>query len=336
IGNPPYQDEAVGDATSSPPVYPMFMDAAYDVADKAVLITPARFLFNAGYTSKTWNQKMLADPHLSVPLYVEDSDDLFPGTDIKGGVAVTYRDSSQDLGPIGTFSRRPELREILARVGFQGIQSLAASVTKRDAYRYTQTMHDENPQASALMSKSSQFIVNANAFEQLPFLFFTEKPLEPEEYVEVLGVIRNRRNTKWTKRDYIEGPDSFHWYKVAIPKANGSGAFGETLSSPLVLNPLVAVTQTFLTIGTFETRSEAEACLKYIKSKFARAMLGVLKTTQDNPARVWKHVPLQDFTEHSVIDWSTSVPEIDQQLYKKYGLSNEEIEFIESHVKPMD
>lgn len=76
--------------------------------------------------------------------------------------------------------------------------------------------------------------------------------------------------------------------------------------------------------------------MKYIKSKFARAMLGTLKVTQDNKKRTWVNVPLQDFTKHSDIDWSKSIYEIDQQLYKKYGLDEQEIEFIETKVKEMD
>ena len=76
--------------------------------------------------------------------------------------------------------------------------------------------------------------------------------------------------------------------------------------------------------------------MKYIKTKFARAMLGILKVTQNNDKSTWKCVPLQDFTANSDIDWTKSIPEIDQQLYKKYGLSEEEIDFIETHVKEMD
>ena len=64
-------------------------------------------------------------------------------------------------------------------------------------------------------------------------------------------------------------------------------------------------------------------------------MLGTLKVTQDNPQKVWKNVPLQDFTDASEIDWSKSIPEIDQQLYKKYELDKREIDFIETHVKVM-
>ena len=76
--------------------------------------------------------------------------------------------------------------------------------------------------------------------------------------------------------------------------------------------------------------------MKYIKSKFARTMLGVLKVTQHNPAAKWKYVPLQDFTPKSDIDWTQSIKSIDQQLYKKYGLDQNEINFIEDKVKAMD
>ena len=75
--------------------------------------------------------------------------------------------------------------------------------------------------------------------------------------------------------------------------------------------------------------------MKYIKSKFARVILGVLKVTQDNDRGVWKLIPLQDFTQSSDIDWSKSIHEIDLQLYRKYGLDENEIEFIETHVKEM-
>jgi len=98
----------------------------------------------------------------------------------------------------------------------------------------------------------------------------------------------------------------------------------------------MGVTQTFLTIGAFDTQSEAEACLKYIKTKFARTMLGILKATQDNKKETWRLVPLQDFTADSDIDWRMSVADIDRQLYRKYGLEEKEITFIEEKVRAME
>lgn len=335
IGNPPYQEEAQGDGTRDTPVYHLFMDAAYEVASKAVLITPARFLFNAGFTPKAWNEKMLADRHLSVPHYVPNSNDLFPGTDIKGGIAVTYWDEARDDEPIDTFTSYPELNEILHKVNAAHDASIAPTVSSGRAYAYTKLMHEENPQASGLMSTDAQFRVSTNAFDQLPFLYFATMPDDGHDYGQVLGLVKNRRFSRWIRRDYLRGPKSFDKFKVALPAANGSGTLGEPLSSPDVIGPEVAVTQTFITIGAFDDEAHARACLKYVKTKFARAMLGILKITQHNPAKVWKHVPLQDFTEGSDIDWSKSIPEIDQQLYTKYGLDDAEIAFIESRVKPM-
>ena len=73
-----------------------------------------------------------------------------------------------------------------------------------------------------------------------------------------------------------------------------------------------------------------------MKSKFARTLLYTLKVTQDNKKSVWKYVPMQDFSSLSDIDWAKPIPEIDRQLYKKYGLDDAEIDFIETHVKEMN
>jgi hypothetical protein len=336
IGNPPYQEKAQGGGTRDTPVYHLFMDAAYEIAQKAVLITPARFLFNAGFTPKAWNKKMLADPHLTVPHYVPNSDELFPGTDIKGGIAVTYRDDSRMVDPIGTFTKYPELNTILHKVIESHDPSIEGLVSSGRAYAYTQVMHNENPQASASMSSDAQFRVSTNAFEQLPFLYHAQQPSDGKSYVRVLGLAGRGREYRWIRGDYLTGPPSFEKYKVVLPAANGSGVLGEVLSSPLVAGPHVAVTQTFITIGCFDDEATTASCLNYVKSKFARALLGVLKSTQHNPAKVWKYIPLQDFASGSDIDWSKPIPEIDQQLYDKYGLDAQEIAFIEAQVKAMD
>ena len=122
---------------------------------------------------------------------------------------------------------------------------------------------------------------------------------------------------------------------MLIPKVNGNGEFGETLSSPIVAQPYVGYTQSFIGIGAVKTIVEAEAILKYIKTRFVRTLLGILKGTQDNPPERWKYVPLQDFTPSSDIDWSKSIAEIDEQLFDKYGLDEAERDFIRTKVKEM-
>lgn len=155
--------------------------------------------------------------------------------------------------------------------------------------------------------------------------------------IRILGLAgTNQRTYKWIRTAYVEDNGNLGTYKVILPKANGTGAIGEVLSTPLIGEPLIGYTQSFLGIGAFETKAEAQNCMKYIKSKFARVLLGILKITQDNPPEKWAYVPLQDFTPNSDIDWSQSVAGIDRQLYAKYGLDDDEIAFIESHVKEMD
>lgn len=168
-----------------------------------------------------------------------------------------------------------------------------------------------------------------NIFSKVPQPFTEEKVNDDD--ISVIGIIKNKRVWRYIPKKYIDMEhENLTKYKVLLPTSNGSGAIGEVLSTPLV-----GYTRSFIGIGTFDSEFEANACFKYIKSKFARTALGILKITQDNNKDTWKYVPLQNFTENSDIDWSVSIAEIDKQLYKKYNLTQEEIDFIESHVKEM-
>lgn len=333
VGNPPYQERAKGESTKDTPIYPYFYNLAEKISSSYCLISPARFLFNAGSTDNTWNEKMLTDKNVKVKYYEQDSAKVFPNTDIKGGVTIIYRDKNKDFGEIGTFTSYDELNSILKKVMKKATQTLDTIVSNRGQYRYSDAIYDDYPKE---MKRISDRRIASNAFDKLPLLFTDSKPDDRNEYVQIYGRFNNSRVYKWFKRDYLSEPDTLNKYKVILPKANGSGRLGEALSSPLILGPLVGFTETFISIGSFDSKIEAENALKYIKTNFARIMLGVLKITQDNTSNKWAKVPLQDFTANSNIDWTKPIPEIDQQLYKKYGLSQSEIDFIESKVKPMD
>lgn len=114
VGNPPYQE--TNEKTSDTPIYNHFMDISFKISDKVSFITPGRFLFNAGKTPKELNNKMLNDKHFKVIWYKSNSNDVFPTVDIKGGVAVTFRDKTQDFGKIGFFTSYPELKTIVEKV----------------------------------------------------------------------------------------------------------------------------------------------------------------------------------------------------------------------------
>lgn len=337
IGNPPYQDETLGENKGyAPPIYHLFLDGAYKVADKVELIHPARFLFNAGSTPKAWNQKMLADPHLKVLHYEQDASKIFANTEIKGGVAITYHNVQENYGPIDTFTAFNELNAIIHKIrSCSQFTSLSKIVVTSYAYHFTDVLHKDHPEVASQLSKGHAYDLKSNVFERIPQVFSDVQPQDGEKYIQILGREGNDRVYKFIREVYVNKVINLHKYKIYLPKANGAGALGEVLSPPVLAGPGVGSTETFLSIGAFDTQDEAQAALKYIKTKFARIMLGVLKTTQDITPQKWEHVPLQDFTPASDIDWTKSISEIDQQLYKKYGLDETEIQFIETHAKEM-
>lgn len=336
IGNPPYQEETGGGSSSQKPIFNYFMDLSYKLADKVTLITPAKFLSNAGGTSKKWNEKMLHDKHLKIVYYEQNSDKIFPKTDIKGGVVITLRDVDKNFGEIGTFTPFSELNTILYKVENKSVLSLANIAYSRTSYKLTDKLHEDYKEVVDKLSKGHKYDVASNIFDSIPEVFHDTPLDDAHKYIRIYGRKDDLRVYKWIRADYIKDHPNLYKYKVLLPKSNGSGALGEVVSTPLVGTPLVGHTETFMSFGAFDNQKEADNLLKYIKTKFARTMLGILKVTQDNPISTWSKVPLQEFTDNSDIDWSKSIHEIDLQLYKKYGLDDDEINFIETKVKEMD
>jgi hypothetical protein len=334
VGNPPYMDGAKGSSTSDDPIYHFFMDASYKLADKAILITPGRFLFNAGKTPKKWNNEILNNPHLKVLLYSQKSSEVFPGTDIKGGVAVTYYDKLTVLGPIGVSTSFEELNSVMDKVeNALNFKSIISIIETQNKFNLDELFKDYPQYKEIIGNEGKDKRLRQVIMERLDV--FTENPSGNDDF-RICGRIQGKRVYRFIPQKYIEDNKIINKYKVFVAAANGTGTLGEKLSTPLIGEPLVGITQTFISFGRFETQVEAEAMLKYIKSKFARTLLGVLKITQGNNRETWAKVPLQDFTPKSDIDWSKSISEIDNQLYKKYQLSEEEIAFIEDKVQPMD
>lgn len=331
VGNPPYQITTEG--TSDKPVYHLFMDIAFKISDRVSFITPGRYLFNAGKTPKEWNNKILSDKHFKVIWYESDSTKVFPSVDIKGGVAVTFRDATQKFGSLGVFTQYNELSSIANKVyDLKGFNSLSDIIFTQNKFNLNAVYKDFPRFRKVIGSNGKEKRLTTSIFEQIDI--FKNKPYNGNS-VKILGLINNKRVSRYISEKYLDKHENLMNFKVLLPKSNGTGKLGEELSSPHISNRMSGFTQSFISIGNFKTEQEANSCLKYIKTKFSRTLLGVLKVTQDNNKDVWQFVPLQDFTNKSDIDWSKSVEEIDHQLYKKYELSKDEIVFIEKMIKPM-
>lgn len=331
VGNPPYQEET--DATRKPPIYNYFYDMAFELAPIATLVTPARFLFDVGQTSKEWNRKMLSDEHFKVIRYFENSKDVFDTVDIKGGVAITYHDSNTNFGAIDIFTAYSELNEIISKVKHMCEPTMDTIISARGTYRTTNIFNADYPDAIERLGKGTGNMLVSNFFEKVPEAIANETN---EPCLRILCRVGGKRSICNILKKYIQPNKFIDKYNVASPEANSNGRFGERLTVGELLSPEEGATDTFISLGAFDTKFEALALQKYMKTKFFRALLGVKKVTQHCPPMVWEMIPCQEFSENSDIDWSKSIHEIDLLLYKKYGLSDEEIAFIESKVKPMD
>lgn len=332
LGNPPYQEETEG--TSDIPIYCDIMDNVYKISPICCFITPGRFLFNAGKTTNEWNKKMLDDDYLKVIWYNEKAKAVFPEVGFKGGVSVTLRNLNKKCGKIGFYSIYPELNSIYHKTAkYSEKANLAEIIYLQNKFNLRKLYQDYPQYTNIIGSGGKERRLTTNIFEKLSV--FKEKSTNTND-VNILGLINNIRINRYINKEYLDVHKNIDKYKVILPKTNGTGELGEVLSSPYVSTPGNGYTQSFIGIGAFDSIFEAESTLKYIKSKFARTLLSLLKVTQDNNQEVWRFIPLQDFTSQSDIDWTKSIADIDKQLYAKYSLTEDEIAFIESMIKPME
>lgn len=339
IGNPPYQKNL--ENTSDKPVYNDFMDAAYKVANKVELITPARFLFNAGKTPREWNEKMLNDEHFKVLKYENNSRNVFPANDIIGGIAITYRDIEKEFEPIKRFAVDDKINNIRDKVllstDFISIKNI---IYLQNKFNLKELYKDYPSAKKRISSDGSEKRIVSSAFDNLTDVFSDVG--NDEEDIKICGLVKRKRVYKYMKKRYLESGSNINNYKVILSAADGaSGTIGNPIPARIIGKPFVedkkvGYTQTFISIGSFNNKKQAECLYKYLLSKFARFMVGTIKATNGLKIDVWSNVPLQDFTENSDIDWTKSIQKIDEQLYKKYNLSQEEIDFIETHVKEME
>ena len=297
---------------------------------------------------------MYDDKHLKVVYFNQDSSACFPNTDIKGGVSILIRNANVNYGAIKKFIPEETLRGIAAKFDPTSENSLSLIMfggrsdlkfndhflevypnTKEDRLAFIQIKRP----AVKVLGPNEEYELKSSTFEALPYVF-ENVVSNAEDYYHLLGLEKTKRAWKYIRKEFMTprymDNNNISYYKDFVPKANGSGLFGEPLSKPEIGEPNDSASSTFISIGAFDTREEAVNCSIYLRTKFLRCLLGILKITQDNPPSVWSYIPVQDFTSSSDIDWSKDIEDIDQQLYEKYHITPDERAFIEDKVKPMD
>ena len=336
VGNPPYQEMDGGAQASANPIYNKFVIAAEKTKPNYVsMIMPSRW-YAGGKGLNEFRDRMLNDICLQVLHDFLNPDELFPNTNIRGGLCYFLwnknYDNSKDLTHVITHSGKQIISDSMRPMKIEGAEIFirnveAISIIKKfsEISRESFEKHVSSRKPFGLdttFAKSSDFKSSKNGLK---------------DAVECYG--------KGWKIGYLEKSlvkQNSVWiddWKVFTARANNIGT--ELNDDNLVTKlgkPRLICTESYLLLGVGLNLNESSAknLCKYFTTKFARFMHSLAKASQDATSKTYKFVPLQDFTSKSDIDWSQPIPEIDKQLYKKYGLSEEEIDFIEKMIRPME
>lgn len=337
VGNPPYQVMDGGAQASATPVYNLFVEAGKKLAPEYLsMIMPSRWM-TGGKGLDKFRLAMIRDKHILKLTDYFDATTCFPNVEIKGGVCYFLRNKDiEDKCDVITHTNDSILhshRYLCESDDEFFIRDNRLISIKEKVAGLAETMFD------TLVSAMKPYGIRGDAFKD------TEKYGLPEfssEVIEdgysIIGLDEKlRRVVKYMDKSYpLPKRDMLHDYKIFITRNYGNGELGEIPSAPILAQPGMACTETFVQIGPFSNQQQMENCFSYMKTKFFRLMVGIKKRDQGAGKTVYSLVPIQDFTEQSNIDWSKPISEIDAQLYAKYNLTPDEISFIESTIKPME
>ena len=337
VGNPPYQLMGGSGGTNDAPIYQLFCDTAIRLKPNYIsLITPARW-FSGGRDSLLgeFRKRMLTSGHVKKLFAFSDSHSVFPTVEIKGGVSYFLIDEKYKGDCHYSLITNNEVRTSKINLNAFDVlirdPNLNAIVQKVDEKRKV----GGQKCVDSIISADTPFGIPTNPGKSIktPFEIFASKSKNHDTLVYYFE--DNQRKTAYCRRtDIKKNMQDIDKYKVFIPKAGGSGNDPIVLGNPIVSMKDSVCSQTFI-YAAFESYDEASNFAKYIATRFFRVIVSSVKITQDALSGAYRFVPLQDFTSSSDIDWSTSIEDIDRQLYRKYNLTDEEIAFIEKKIKPM-
>ena len=298
------------------------------------MVIPSRW-FTGGRENLVgdFRKTMLTSKHVMKMVVYTNAKDLFPNAEIKGGCChflytTSYsgkcgyelnRDKdkfteSRDLGQFDIFIR----------------ENILVFIVEKILTKCTSFVED-------IISSDTPFGIPTNPANSSKSSIKVYRKKNKVNDIALYMIKRSGRFVEYVSRDDIKKniPD-IDKPKVFIPEAYGaSESFPHKIIGVPEIAPAKSVCSQSYLYAAFETKKETENFAKYLHTKFLRVLVSASKVSQHAMSKVYKFVPMQDFTPDSDIDWSKSIPEIDAQLYAKYGLSEEEIAFIDSMIKPM-
>ena len=335
IGNPPYQetlDVDKGNSSLAKQLFPDFIKNSIEISDKYVcLITPSRW-FAGDAQDKSFlklREYFRNNNHMKSIFNYMDAKKIFPNTEIKGGVNFFLFDKQYTGDVLFTNVEDKNYTSISRPLFEDGLDIIIPDI---NAYKILKKIIESKFTSLILITKGR----NAFGIVGTPRIL---ESITSKEFEDGLIEVRCKNNEiRWIKKNIISKNISLiDKFKVYVSKSAGNpNSDKKVIGTPYLGLKGSICTDSLIPIGEFDDEKEAIALKKYLSTKFLRYLVSIIKMSQNVTQIVYRFVPLQDFTPNSDIDWSQSIENIDQQLYKKYNLSQDEIDFIESKVRAMD
>ncbi len=316
IGNPPYQLDDGGHGASAAPIYQLFVEKALDLEPRyAVFVTPSRWM-SGGKGLDKYRERMLTDKRLRNIVDYPKLYEGFPGVKIRGGISYFLWDRDHK-GPC------------TVQTIWDGQPTGPAVARYLDAYDILVRRNEAVPILEKVRAKGEPTL-DTRVSSQKPFglrTFFHGKP--DSKHLKNPVKLFGSQKISWVERSEI--PTNTLWidmWKVLMTRVQGTSAAIETkfLSKPIIAEPGTACTESYVVAGVFDTEAEATNYASYLRTRFARFLVSLRKSTQDAPKNVYAFIPDLPLSK----EWS------DAKLYQRYGLTKNEIAFIESQVAQHD
>ncbi len=327
IGNPPYQLSDGGHGASAMPIYQKFIDVAKQLNPRFLsMIIPSRW-FAGGRGLNSFRDEMLHDSRIRYIFDFFNSEECFPGVDLSGGVCYFLWDrdnpglctiSSSINGRVNTMTRALLEEGTSTFLRFNNAISILNKISAKHEDKFIDLVSANDPFGYDVRVENSYLRIKPD-IKNVPFsgslkIYYWGKKGKSIGYIAP-STVRKGQNLVGKRKIFI---------------SRSYGERGElpylVIGKPFIGEPCSVCTETYVVVGTYDTDEAAKNVVSYMTTKFFRFLVMLKKNTQSATRQVYEFIPMQDFSK----------PWTDEELYAKYGLTDEEIAFIESMIKPME